>query len=321
MRGADRVVVNSSFTKGVVEGVWKGLGEVGIVYPCVDTPEKKEKEEEEAGGAKGKELWKGKKVLLSINRFERKKDIGLAIRAFAELSEQDRDGLRLVIAGLSPFHIPHSLRNALLMHPGGYDPRIPGNVSYHQELLALSQTLDLPTATAQNIVSALSIPSSISVLFLLSVPAQLKSLLLQAARLLIYTPSNEHFGIVPLEAMLAGVPVLAANSGGPLETVVEGETGWLRDAQDVAAWTQVMREVVSVKGDEELALMGERGKDRVRREFSAFKMAARLDAEISALLQNRERKPAVDVPHVLLRIGAAGMVVVAITIWIYRTVQ
>lgn len=114
MRGADRVVVNSSFTKRVVEGVWEGLGEVGIVYPCVDTREKEEKREEGVGDAKRKELWEGKKVLLSINRFERKKDIGLAIRAFAELSEQDREGLRLVIAGLSPLFILHSVRNPLL---------------------------------------------------------------------------------------------------------------------------------------------------------------------------------------------------------------
>lgn len=121
--------------------------------------------------------------------------------------------------------------------------------------------------------------------------------------------------------MLAGVPVLAANSGGPLETVVEGETGWLRDVQDVAAWTQVMREVVSVKGDEELALMGERGKDRVQREFSASRMAARLDAEISALLQGGERKQTAEVPDILLRIGAAGVLVVAVLVVVYRILR
>lgn len=145
-------------------------------------------------------------------------------------------------------------------------------------------------------------------------------MLLQAARLLIYTPSNEHFGIVPLEAMLAGVPVLAANSGGPLETVVEGETGWLRDVQDVAAWTQVMREVVLVRSDEELALMGERGSDRVRRNFSASKMAAALDAEIS-VLQDGERKQALEIPDVLLGIGAAGLVVVVVIVGVYRILQ
>ena len=37
---------------------------------------------------------------------------------------------------------------------------------------------------------------------------------------MLYTPPREHFGIVPLEAMLAKTPVLAINFGGPLETVV-----------------------------------------------------------------------------------------------------
>lgn len=40
-----------------------------------------------------------KKVLLSINRFERKKNIGLAIEAFSRLSKDERSNSRLVIAG------------------------------------------------------------------------------------------------------------------------------------------------------------------------------------------------------------------------------
>ena len=98
IRGADRVVVNSAFTKGVVEGIWDGLGGergIGVVYPCVDT-NRKEKVQEDS-----KPLWKDMKVLLSINRFEQKKDVGLAIRAFAGLDPKDREGARLVIAGMS----------------------------------------------------------------------------------------------------------------------------------------------------------------------------------------------------------------------------
>jgi len=44
---------------------------------------------------------------------------------------------------------------------------------------------------------------------------------------LLYTPSNEHFGIVPLEAMYLKKPVIAVDSGGPRETVVNGVTGFL----------------------------------------------------------------------------------------------
>ena len=38
---------------------------------------------------------------------------------------------------------------------------------------------------------------------------------------------DEHFGIVPLEAMAARKPVIACNSGGPKETVKHGVTGFL----------------------------------------------------------------------------------------------
>eukprot|EP00769_Ergobibamus_cyprinoides_P000584 gnl/Ergobibamus_cyprinoides/1591.p2 GENE.gnl/Ergobibamus_cyprinoides/1591~~gnl/Ergobibamus_cyprinoides/1591.p2 ORF type:complete len:168 (+),score=18.47 gnl/Ergobibamus_cyprinoides/1591:524-1027(+) len=43
----------------------------------------------------------------------------------------------------------------------------------------------------------------------------------------LYTPSREHFGIVPVEAMCAGAPVVASQSGGPAESVVDGVTGFL----------------------------------------------------------------------------------------------
>ncbi|MCP9263088.1 Glycosyltransferase, group 1 family protein [Dirofilaria immitis] len=41
----------------------------------------------------------------------------------------------------------------------------------------------------------------------------------------LYTPPNEHFGIVPIEALEQRRPVVVCNSGGPAETVVEGVTG------------------------------------------------------------------------------------------------
>lgn len=104
---ADCVVANSNFTKGVVRKVFgEGLGAVRVVYPCVDTG-RKDKNEATLKGQAGEirhvsedgVLWDGLRVLLSINRFERKKDIGLAIRAYHALGEKYRKGTRLVIAG------------------------------------------------------------------------------------------------------------------------------------------------------------------------------------------------------------------------------
>lgn len=61
-----------------------------------------------------------------------------------------------------------------------------------------------------------------------------RAALLAAATAVLYTPSEEHFGIVPLEAMAAGRPVIACNSGGPVESVVHGRTGFLCDATPAA---------------------------------------------------------------------------------------
>ncbi len=51
--------------------------------------------------------------------------------------------------------------------------------------------------------------------------------LYQQATALLFTAPNEDWGIVPLEAMASGTPVIAVASGGPCESVVHGETGWL----------------------------------------------------------------------------------------------
>lgn len=125
--------------------------------------------------------------------------------------------------------------------------------------------------------TALAVPPENEVIFLLSIPDALKRSLLKSARLLVYTPSNEHFGIVPLEAMLSGVPVLAANTGGPTETVVEAETGWLRKPGDVPEWTAVMDQVLNGLDAEALAGMGRKGAERVRDNFADTQMAERLE--------------------------------------------
>ncbi|KAH8425251.1 GDP-Man:Man(1)GlcNAc(2)-PP-dolichol alpha-1,3-mannosyltransferase [Aspergillus melleus] len=293
LSASDRVVANSRFTRGVVSEVFglQSLGDVRVVYPCVDTDAGGGANGDGDGkGGKGEEkLWGGKKILLSINRFERKKDMALAVRAYHGLGEEKRRGTRLVIAG-------------------GYDNRVQENVQYHKELDELATGLGLQTATSKTVISALSIPDSIDVLFLLSVPTAFRDTLLLQSKLLLYTPINEHFGIVPVEAMRAGIPVLASNTGGPLETIVEGETGWLRDAKVDADWTAVMDNVLYGMDQTELDRMSAAAKKRVENEFSLTAMGDSLEEEIGEMLGS-ERRPFGGFQQVFVILAVLGVAV------------
>ena len=43
----------------------------------------------------------------------------------------------------------------------------------------------------------------------------------------IYIPKDEDFGMSPVESMAAGKPVIGYGEGGLLETIINGEAGWL----------------------------------------------------------------------------------------------
>jgi alpha-1,3/alpha-1,6-mannosyltransferase len=289
---SDTIVVNSAFTKSVFALAFPALASrsPGVVYPCVDTGVCVVDEPVEP-------LWPGKKVLLSINRFEKKKDVALAIRAYAGLSLEERRHARLVIAG-------------------GYDPRVAENTSTYSELCALADSEKLRHATAKTVIGAQSIPDDIAVLFLHSVPGAFKATLLSTSRLLVYTPQNEHFGIVPLEAMLAGTPVLAANQGGPTETVISGQTGWLRDVTKVHEWTEVMRIALEDgNGEQRLREMGKWGKERVVAEFSKDKMGERLETTMQAMLQQEVRPPLASFFAIMFAVGMHGALA-AMILWL-----
>ncbi|KAB8342734.1 hypothetical protein FH972_022332 [Carpinus fangiana] len=283
---SDVIAVNSKFTRQIFGEAFPTLEsrEPRVIYPCVDV----QAAQKDSGIEGGPEpLWKGRKVILSINRFERKKDIGLAVKAFAGLPPAIRSRARLVIAG-------------------GYDPRMAENVSHHKELEQLADSLKLRHATATNIATAMAVPDTTDVLFLLSVPSSLKLTLLRSASLLVYTPKYEHFGIVPLEAMLEKVPVLAAATGGPTETVVDGQTGWSRSVEAVEEWTEVMRLVLSELSERDLHCMGDAGRQRVVEHFSQVTMGQRLDDEISAMVRIKKRPEVFGSHFIVAVVGFVG---------------
>jgi len=77
--------------------------------------------------------------------------------------------------------------------------------------------------------------------------------LYQSATAVVFTARNEDLGIVPLEAMAAGTPVIAVDRGGPRETILHNVTGWLL-APEARLFGEQMR-TVSVAAERDLAVL------------------------------------------------------------------
>ena len=115
------------------------------------------------------------------------------------------------------------------------------------------------------VVARPAVGSRKSVAFECSISEGRKRELLAQSRCVIYTPPEEHFGYGPLEAMSAGRPVVVADGGGPVETVVDGETGLVCEPTPEA----FAAALVPLVCDSGLALkMGEAGRAHVARHFS-----------------------------------------------------
>ncbi|MBM3777044.1 MAG: glycosyltransferase family 4 protein [Acidimicrobiia bacterium] len=117
------------------------------------------------------------------------------------------------------------------------------------------------------------------------VPAEQREDLLSGARLLVLPSRDEGFGLPVLEAMSAGVPVVAASRGSLPEVV--GEAGVLVDPDDLDAFTAALARLLD---DAAVARdCAERGLARAR-EFSWERAAATLwQAYGDALRRRRER--------------------------------
>ena len=116
------------------------------------------------------------------------------------------------------------------------------------------------------------------------VPEQMKYQLLANADIFALPSLHEAFGLVYLEAMHCGLPVIAAKPGGQEDYLEEGVTGFLHSPEDRAGLTRALARLVEDPGLR--ARMGAHNRERAK-EFSAAHAAARYVAVFEDLLRHR----------------------------------
>ena len=95
--------------------------------------------------------------------------------------------------------------------------------------------------------------------------------LFRSADAVVCMPWYEPFGLVPLEAMACGVPVISAAVGGALDTVLDGLTGRLVPPRDPTALAEAARDLLSdPKAGERY---GRAGAERARAHYSWCQVA------------------------------------------------
>ncbi len=110
---------------------------------------------------------------------------------------------------------------------------------------------------------------------------------LYASARAVLVPGPEEFGITAVEAQAAGRPVIAADAGGALETVIEGQTGLLARLDDADAFARAIARIDALQFDPTRAqLNAER--------FSVKSFQRKLAEQVERVVQGEERRPAGD---------------------------
>ena len=169
----------------------------------------------------------GRPRLLALGRLVERKGVATVIAALAELPDAE-----LVVAGGPD---PAEL---------DFDPEVPRPCGRRRTGTGSRIGWCSPAAVARADVPAL----------------------IRSADAVVCVPWYEPFGIVPLEAMACGVPVVASAVGGLTDTVVDRATGWLVPARDPAALTSALRTLLADPARR--AAMGAAGRERVEQWYT-----------------------------------------------------
>jgi glycosyltransferase involved in cell wall biosynthesis len=148
------------------------------------------------------------KIILYVGRFDERKGIETLVRAFALLKEQNLQNLKLIVVGGSSANMPD----------GDEKQRI------------------------ENILNELGLTDC--TVFAGRIGHNILPLYYTAADVCVIPSHYEPFGLVAIEAMACGVPVVASNVGGLKFTIIPEETGLLVEPKDIEAFANGIHRIL-----------------------------------------------------------------------------
>jgi glycosyltransferase involved in cell wall biosynthesis len=148
------------------------------------------------------------KIILYVGRFDERKGIETLVRAFALLKDQEIQNLKLIIVGGSSIDMPDGVERKRI----------------------------------ENIVDGLGITNS--TIFAGRIGHDILPLYYTAADVCVIPSHYEPFGLVAIEAMGCGVPVVASNVGGLKFTIIHEETGLLVEPKDIEAFANGIHRIL-----------------------------------------------------------------------------
>ncbi|MBD2343383.1 glycosyltransferase family 4 protein [Anabaena subtropica] len=186
------------------------------------------------------------KVVLYVGRFDQRKGIETLVRAVNESKLRDSHKLKLIIGGGST--------------PGNSDGRERDRIEGIVQELGMGDIASFPGRLSQDILPAYYAAADVCVV-----------------------PSHyEPFGLVAIEAMASGTPVVASDVGGLQFTVVPEKTGLLVPPKDIAAFkVAIDRILMNPEWRDEL---GGSARKHVTDKYSWDGVAGQLDGIYTQLL-------------------------------------
>jgi spore coat protein SA len=234
-QAAEKIIVNSEFLREVVAArVPQCAHKLNVVYPGVDT-ERFCSQFTPEGAIRREQLrnargWNGRSVILFLGRLIRKKGVHHLLNLMPELVKQHPAAL-LVIVGGAFYGSARSTGYVRELHRLGR--RLRGHVQF------------VPY-----------VPYS-----------EVPDWFLGADVAVVPSGRSEAFGLVNVEAMACGLPVVATRAGGMKEIIQDGVTGYLVEPGEVEPQ---MREylLMLLKNDQLRREMGWRSRERVEQHFT-----------------------------------------------------